>query len=70
MRSRFIVRIFRLDVNSSYSFTEFNPTQPVTAQPVHAGTKRGYGQVILVDDQSRREARQVSTTASRLHGDV
>lgn len=52
------------------SVTELNQAQPVSAQPVHEGPERGNWQVFLVDDQPRRQAWQVCTTQSDLHGDL
>lgn len=51
------------------SVSELHQTQPVAAQPLHEGTERGHGEIILVDDQSGRQTRQVGEAEGRLHGD-
>lgn len=47
---------------------EFDKTQFVAAQPFHEGPERGHGQIVMVDDQSGREAWKIGETQSGLHG--
>jgi hypothetical protein len=47
---------------------EFDSPQFVAAQSVHAGAERRDGQIVLVDDQPGRQARQVGPTPSHFHG--
>ena len=49
---------------------EFDTAQFVTAQSIHAGAERRHGQVFLVDDQSGRQAGQISAPSRHFHGDV
>ena len=52
------------------SSAELHSAQPLPAQPLHAGAERGHGQVLLVDAEPGREARQVGAETRRLHGDL
>lgn len=47
---------------------EFDSPQFVAAQSVHAGAERRDGQIVLVDDQPGRQARQVGPTPSHFDG--
>lgn len=51
-------------------FKELDSSQFVTTQSIHESTKRGNRQVIVVDAESRRQARQVRAPTSGIHGDV
>ena len=53
-----------LNSEFAFLFAELYKAQPVVAQQIHAGAERGHWEKFLVDDQSRRETRQVAQKVS------
>lgn len=49
---------------------EFDSSQFVATQSIHESTKRRNWQVIMVDAESRCEARQICSTTSRFYGNL
>lgn len=47
---------------------ELDTTQSLVAQPFHEGPERRHRQIVVVDDQPRRQARQVGEAKGRVHG--
>lgn len=50
-------------------FPELHPPQPLPPQPLHARPERRHRQVLVVDDQPRREAGQGGQAPGHQHGD-